>query len=100
MKAKEYAARYLADPTDETLGKVAYDMLMEIEQMGRQRGVKLDAGFFAILNEIDNKWRAFVRLTNVGYLRPDGFEQLIKEKMNFAYAAWINYRMITEGHKR
>ena len=91
MKAKEYAERYKANPTDKELMRVAFDLLMETKELAEQRHVSTNAGLFGVIDEIANKWRAFVRLVNDPNLRTDGFELLIKQRFPWVYDPWKAY---------
>ena len=92
MKAKEYATRYKLNSTQEELGKIAFDMLMETKELIEKRHAKNNPALFAVLDEIDNKWRRFVDLTGNPNINPDGMMKLIEDKMDFAYYPWITYR--------
>jgi hypothetical protein len=92
MKAKEYAAQYKANPTNEELARIAVAMFVESKTLIEQRHISTYSGLFAILDEIDNKWRCFVRLTDDLSLKSDGFKDLLKFEMSFAYYPWMDYR--------
>jgi hypothetical protein len=75
MKAKDYAAKYNANPTPEALGEVFMDFLDEIATISKARNTTSDEGVLAIVDEQDRKWRAFARLTN---LPESGFMALLE----------------------
>ena len=86
-KAKDYAAEYLAEPTDKVLGEIAVQFLEEIPELIKARKVSTSSGHLAILEEQDRKWRAFARRLE-GIIKPDGFEMLFKAKCPEAYVLW------------
>lgn len=90
MRAKEYAEIYKQD--NSMLSKIAIDFLFEGRDLMKKRNVKTNSAALAILNELDDKWKAFVRLTNDPSIRHDGFRLLLKEDMPLVYEHWMNYR--------
>jgi len=62
MKAKELAARYKENPTQETVAHMAYDMVMEIKALHDARHSRSDASMMAVLREQNDKWKAVCRL--------------------------------------
>ena len=91
MKAKEYANRYIADRSNETLGQIFMDFVFEIGEIAKTRKTTSDDGVTAIVDEQAVKWRAFARLTN-GEVSEDGFVQLLEVKMPEIHAALIQRR--------
>lgn len=96
MKAKEYAEKYLADPTTKTVGEIGNAFLREMSDLSKQRKVSTNRGAIAILNELEQKWKAFVRLTDdketdEGFL-DEGFAQLVKIAKPEVYEAWKGFR--------
>lgn len=85
-KAKEFAAEFKADPSNETLGRIAMDFIFEIEELQKKRHAQGASAFVAIFNEQDRKWKTFAKL--VKGIRPDGFERLVKEKLPSAHVLW------------
>ena len=72
MKAKEYHARYKANPTEDELINIAADMITETKQLAEQRRIKEDRALVAIIREQEDKWKAFVRLNpgiNPGFFK-------------------------------
>lgn len=97
MKASEYAAQFKATgSTTKALSDVVIAMILEVETIGKKRGIQTDAGLFSILNEIQSKWEAFVRqsgpLKDGSGIRPDGFEKMIQRRMIDIHEAWIRSR--------
>jgi len=64
MKAKDMAARYLADRTPENAAKIAYDLVMETSAIATARHCQSNSAMTAVLRECDDKWRAFCRLVS------------------------------------
>lgn len=87
MKAIEYAEMFIADPTADTLTKIAKGMILEVADVFTKRHAKSDETLFSILNEAIGKWKAFVRevekRTGVKGMREDGLKQLILLKFPF-----------------
>jgi hypothetical protein len=99
MRAKDYAYRYLQDPTDENLAKIATEFLLEIPAIARLRTVKNDPGFLSIVREQDQKWRCFVRKVNKDRgkdVREDGLALLIKLKYPDLFSAVWPHLSISE----
>jgi hypothetical protein len=61
MKAKEYAEKYLASPTRETMTQIAIEFDEETSNLVKARNVKSDSAFLSILREMDDKWRSFAK---------------------------------------
>ena len=79
MKAKDYAKRYLEQgETNEALMQVCFDMLKEFETIANTRNAKSDEAALAIICEIEQRWKAFSRLTNTN---PGGFRYMVKKLM-------------------
>ena len=86
MKAKEYANKYKENPSDEVLGKIAIDMLVEIKTISELRHAKSGEALISILNEMINKWRAFALLVkDIGehHVREDGLKLFIIKDFPF-----------------
>jgi hypothetical protein len=91
MKAKEYADRYKANPTDLELVRIARDMILEIKTLMEQRHAKYDSALFPIIDEINDKWRAFVRISDQGFLE-DGFKNYLGHELPEVCQAWLDYK--------
>lgn len=93
-KAKEYADQYIANPTHECLVDVCTKFALEVEQLVKQRNAKCDDALFAILNELDMKWRSFVR--QLGDKNPnlsaDGFIAIAQNVYPKIAPAWLRWR--------
>jgi hypothetical protein len=77
-KAAQYASAYNADPTLDTVRRIAFEFLMETKEMTVNRGVKTDSALLAVFQEQDRKWRKLARLAGGGQaLREDGFRLLV-----------------------
>lgn len=90
MRAKDYAYQFLQDPTDETLARIAADMLLEVPTIVRKRNIKLDRGFISVIKEQDQKWHCFARqVAKNGYpeVREDGFTMLVWSRYPDLFAA-------------
>lgn len=96
MKAKEYAEFYKENPTPERLKGIIKDFMAQLVPLAEQRHAQTTAAFCAILNELDDKWRAFVRLVGDENIRPDGFERLIEKTGPTQYQVWVDYRKQTK----
>jgi hypothetical protein len=84
MKAKELAAWMKEE--DRSISDVAHVMMQEVEAIMKQRGVKTNAGCFAVLSEQERKWKAFAKL--VPEASPDGFSNLIEHYMPDVHFWW------------
>jgi hypothetical protein len=84
MKAKEYAAKYLASPTRETMTDIACAFDADTVSLVKARNVKSDQAFKSILREMDDKWRAFARIAGCN---PDGY-RIIMRKLHPTTAAF------------
>lgn len=82
MKAKEYAKKY-----EETgdLEEILTLFIEEIRTLARIRNAKTDLAFIGIFNELDQKWKAFSRLTG---LADWGFSELIRTAYPEVYKIW------------
>lgn len=94
MKAKEYAERFKAQgSTIEAAGTVVFDMLMECKNLASLRHVRSDEGMVSILNEISDRWKAFVRqagpLCDGDAINPQGFEAIVERRMPEVYDGWM-----------
>lgn len=78
MKAKEYAKRFIENPVPATVSAIAIDFDLETSQLVKNRGIKSDSAFLAILKEMDLKWQAFARLTE-GAVKPEGYRIVMKK---------------------
>ena len=85
MKAKEYYERYKKNPTKEEVESILIDMLIEIKEIAEKRRVQRKSALFAVVKEIEDKWKAFVRLTKDNRIRTDGFRNVLKKLMPEIY---------------
>ena len=86
MKAKEYAEKYKVDPTDQTIGKIAIEMLLEVKIIAESRHAQTSESLISILKEQINKWRAFAKIVeHIGEnkVREDGLKRLIIKDFSF-----------------
>jgi len=92
MRAKDYADRFLNNPTNKELASIANDFIYELEKLLKTRKPKLVGGFVSIPTELDKKWRAFAKIVNEKEgkidIRPDGFEAIIYIKLPVIYRDW------------
>lgn len=61
MKASEYAAKYLADPTPSNADAILKEFVAEFETLLRERGTPTQDGILAILRQQDDKWQGLAR---------------------------------------
>jgi hypothetical protein len=96
LKAKTMAEIFQANPTPETLVKIACAMDAETSEIGKARGIKTDASFLALIKEQDNKWQAFAR--RCPEVNPLAF-RLVMQKLHPATAAfaWPNLKTETQN---
>ena len=79
MKAKDYAKRYAEQgETNEALIQVCFDMIKEFETIATARHAKSDQAALSIIRELEQRWKAFSRLTNTN---PGGFRYMVKKLM-------------------
>ncbi len=93
MKAKEYAAHFKSgNQTNEVLAGIVSSMIGEVHAIAQARNAKSNSAVLAILNELSQKWQAFIKEVekynkNHG-IRPDGFENMIKKIFPDVYFEW------------
>jgi hypothetical protein len=85
VKAKDYAKRYIDNPTDKELVEIGRDFILEIKSITKLRNVKTNAGLKSIVIELDKKWKAFAKEVGGGIINPDGFIELLKYKFGNIY---------------
>lgn len=98
LKTAAYVERYKADPTDETINGIMSDIVLEIPVLRKQRGESKTV-FFGILNELDDKWRSFVRHCGNDKVSIHAFKAVMHQNMQAAYFEWISYRKLTLRRK-
>lgn len=88
MKAKEYAEKYnIAKDKTECLSEILTSFYREFIDLVKSRNARRDSAIFGILDELDQKWNAFVK--RVEYkLDPDGFEYLINKLFPDVFVKW------------
>jgi hypothetical protein len=89
MKAKDYAKRYEANRTSETLADIIASFVQEAVDISEVRQAKSEAAQYAILDEQNQKWRAFARI--VGDVKEEGFEMVVKDYAPEHYENWQQY---------
>ncbi|MFA5211681.1 MAG: hypothetical protein WC414_04290 [Patescibacteria group bacterium] len=80
MKAKEYAQKYIDNPTDETLYEIAKEMFFEIDIIRKARNAQSNEAMIAIINEQSDKWRKFaniVKNVSINIVKEDGFKNFV-----------------------
>jgi len=87
MRARDYAKIYFDAPNDLTLVDIANDMLEEISKLIETRHAKTNEAGLAILNEINDKWKAFARIVGNG-VKKDGLENAIEHLYPNIYKVW------------
>ena len=78
-KAKEYAQKYKANPTNQTLVEILKEMVIETKEIYNMRHARSDEALIAIFNEQDGKWRSFVSLTGDPSIRRDGLKEFCQK---------------------
>lgn len=92
MKAKEYAELYAqAEDKNECLCDILMKLYDESVSLMKSRGVKSNPGLFSVWDELDLKWRAFVRKTKDETINTEGFIIAIQKLFPEGYEAWVNY---------
>lgn len=91
MKAKEYARLYKSSlargvEARTITGEIAIRFLKEMADLTKSRGIKTRPGVIGLMNELDQKWKAFCRLTLDH--KPDGFEMIIKKHSPNIWSMW------------
>jgi hypothetical protein len=75
MKAKDMAATFQANPDIETARKLIAACILETKTLAEARKIRSDSALRAIIQEVDDKWRAFARLCPE--IQPDGFKKAL-----------------------
>jgi predicted DCC family thiol-disulfide oxidoreductase YuxK len=91
MKAKEHAQNLMNAPDNEkkqVIAEIANDFIKEIGRLLKSRHATSDDAAFAVLRELDNKWRAMVRHLPERWIREVGFRLILKEIMPEIYESW------------
>ena len=90
MKAKEYAKR-LKESIDKNaeLGKIMHDFFIELKDLIKVRNISTDEGTVPIIREFDQKFKAFVGISNAQEdefkIKPEGFMLILKKEMPEVY---------------
>ena len=71
------------------LGEVAKQMVQEITELARVRNAKSGPAIFAIVEEINYKWRKFA--AEVPEANPEGFERIVERLTPEVYQCWRRY---------
>lgn len=96
-KASEYFDQFAREGrTNKALSKIWSEMTLEVATLIRERNARSDSASFAILNEIDEKWRSFARRAQAG-INPDGFALMQKKLYPDVFVAWMNFRKTNGG---
>jgi hypothetical protein len=96
VKAKDYAKRYEANRTAEGLADIIAAFVQEAVELQKTRKAYSAAAQYAILNEQDQKWRAFARI--VEGVKEDGFEMIVRDYAPEHYEGWQRYNR--QGNKK
>jgi hypothetical protein len=72
MKAKDMAETFKANPTLDTVRDLVTDCILETKTIAEARKIQSDQALRAIIQEVDDKWRALARLCPE--IKPDGFK--------------------------
>lgn len=98
MKAKEYAEMYKKGESKEvTIVFILRAFITETLQLANLQKAKTDADFCRVLEQMNQKWRAFVNILSVDprysdELRPDGFIRHIEQSDPNMYRLWQTYQ--------
>ena len=87
-KAKEYAAEFKANPTDEHLVTIVRAFMLEVKEIAEMRHARSNESFISIFDEQDRKWKAFARAVGGNIIRLEGFEQSVKAYFPTIHAFW------------
>ena len=96
MKAKEYFEKYDEDiwqeahdpqvKTDGPMAKMFIDFSSEIKDIIKQRNIKSDRAVLALIEELNQKWNAVVRLFEKKYgvspIKKDGFSIAYRKELD------------------
>ena len=104
MTANQYAKLYKANPNIESLVDIINDLFKQLDA-NKDKKVRIKSPFqkkavlvpvwpFRILNELEQKWEEFVKLSGNSNLHNDGFELAVKMKLPVIYGAWIIVKAI------
>jgi len=89
-KAKEYVFEFeQAGRTPEAAGKILYEMLGEVAELAKLRKATSNSSMFAILNEIDDKWGAFITQAKIPQCRYT-FRTLQLTQFEQVYWLWVS----------
>lgn len=89
MKAKEYAEKYnTAKDKTECLTEILTSFYKELMFLIKTRNAKRNSAIFAILDELNQKWFAFVNRVE-DRLDLYGFKYLVKKIVPDVFDAWI-----------
>lgn len=83
MKAKEYVERYkkvTPEEKNKEIVKIVYEMIFEFEAICKGRNVQKRSGALSVFLELEQKWKAIVRLLTGEGLRDDGFRVIFSKK--------------------
>jgi hypothetical protein len=86
MRAKDYARKYRADPTSETLIAIGSDFIQDTGRIIEARRCKTDRAVLAVFSEQNQKWIAFSRL--IEGIRPDGYARVIQSEYPDIFPLW------------
>lgn len=99
MKAKDYLTVYRSNPNIDTLSSIIVGIFDEVHDLIRVRGAKNDFALFAILDELNAKYRAFAMMTNDSTVPAEAFEFVTAKQMPEIYSAWMNYKKVLSERK-
>ena len=94
MRALEYATKFKNEgSTIEALGRVVFDMMVEVRTIMQSRKAQSDATMLAVLDEQHAKFKAFHRQTEGKIsdgttMHPSAFARMIRRKMPDIFAYW------------
>lgn len=98
MKAKEYAELYKKGENKEvTIVYILRAFITETLQLANMRKAKTDGDFCRVLESMNQKWRAFVRILRVDprhddLVLEDGFIRYIEQTDPNMYRLWQTYQ--------
>ena len=94
MRAKELAARYKNNPTNQEIASIMRDLVLEMKDIADRRGAFSNSAMSAIFDEQAQKSKAFLRLAGLeDKIKDNAFELYIKTVTPELWSLWMIARM-------
>jgi len=94
MKATEYVDKFHKKVEEvgfmKALSQMATAYMEEMQDLAKSRNVSTDAGIYAVIGEMDKKWRAICRLEPA--LDPEEFHTMLQIYIPQFYEAFTSYK--------